>query len=347
MVSVGDILYGKYQVTSVLQPGDFGQVFRVFNFGMGRNSVIKMVPAKDPTVMKELIEAYSAHLCNHDNVVDIYACEVAQVSDKFGALVPGIVMELEDVAAGSLQNAITSGHMPLRQSVKLIKDVLYAVQFAHSKQIIHGDIKPDNIFIGPHGAKLADFGLAKNNNLIGITRAQKSFYVTHGAPELFAGNDIDASSDIFAAGMTLYRAANNIVDWQAYVFGVANANVYLQKGTLIKKLGYSHELPSALRKIVNKACAPLPNLRFKSCSSFREALEKLRFQSEWKKVAPDQWVSDLPGRCESVQLIVRSKVFEVEYKLNGRRQSKHCAQLAVRRDADAFMHRIIAETTLA
>ena len=119
---------------------------------MGRNSVIKRVPAKDPAIMKELIEAYSAHLCNHDNVVHIYACEIAQVFDKSGAQVPGIVMELEDVVSGSLQNAIASGYIPFRQSVKVVKDVLYAVQYAHTKQIIHGDIKPDNIFIGPNGA---------------------------------------------------------------------------------------------------------------------------------------------------------------------------------------------------
>lgn len=344
MFNPGDHVFGKYRILNVLKPGSFGHVYIVENYGIGRVSVLKIVLAANPTSLKELIEAYSQNLCQHENILKILASEIIDLGNGT-APSPAIAMELEYVQDGSLQDRLEQGYLSLKQSVVLIKDTLHALEFAHAKNIIHGDVKPNNMFIGTRGARLADFGLAKNANLAGAPRANNTFYVSHGAPELFNGSEIDRQTDVFAAGITLYRAVNNLADWHTYVTSADPSGAKMKNGTLISDIGYRPEVPTKLRKIINKACAADQSKRYQSCAEFRQALESLYFSSEWERISPTEWVSDVPGRNEQLTLKTGSR-YSVEYKMNGRKKQAHCATFDSMKEAEDYFYMFLKQHTI-
>lgn len=254
-------------------------------------------------------------------------------------------MELEYVQDGSLQDRLEQGYMPLKQSVVAIKDILHALEFAHAKNIVHGDVKPSNMFIGTRGARLADFGLAKNANLIGAPRANNTFYVTHGAPELFSGSEIDRQTDVYATGITLFRAVNNLPDWHTHVISADPSGAKMQSGDLISEIGYRPEVPTKLRKTINRACARDRSKRYQSCAEFRKALESLYFSSEWKRISPTEWISDVPGRNERLTLKTGVR-HAIEYKMNGRKKQANCATFNSMKEAEEHLYSFLKQNTI-
>ncbi len=347
MYNVNDNVLGKYNIKEVMKPGSFGAVYRVHNYAIDRHSVLKIVRADDPAYLKELIESYAQNSCKHDRIVTIHACEIIDFPISAGGTIPAVAMELEWIGGGTWGSAIEAGYLPIAKSARYATDALYGLQYAHSNGVIHGDVKPDNIFITPQGAKLADFGLAKLGRLMpGQDRAQAMFYKTHGAPEQFGTADIDRKTDVFAMGMTLFRSVNNITDWQHRVASVRDADQAMLAGRLKDKIGYSPEVPKKIRIIINKACNADPAQRYDSCAEFRQALEKLRFIAHWIKDG-DEFRSLLNGRDEKIALLTRRTDYEVEYRSNGRRLNANCASFADKNEAYAHLFRYVYENTVA
>lgn len=346
MFEVGENILGKYLIQSELKPGNFGKVFIVHNFGLNQKSVLKVAEVDDPNSFKEIIEAYSQNLCNHEHILKIFTAEVIQVATPDGQR-PAIAMELEFADGGSVSDRIAKQYVPLKESVEILIDCLFALEFSHSKEIIHGDIKPDNILFAKGKVKIADFGLAKHGALAGPQRAKNSFYKTHGAPELYRGAEIDRSTDVFAAGMTLFRLVNNIVDWHGMVCGLPNCDEMTMTGALVEKIGFKPEVPRSIRRIISKACAADPANRFKNCADFRNALTKLKFRSVWRPLERSEWLSDQVGNEEWLGVTKIRDGWELTYKVNGRRKSSLCSAFPTYAEAERAQLRFMYDRTLA
>jgi len=345
MYKVGDRILGKYEILEMMKPGSFGAVFRVHNYAIDRQSVVKIVRADDPTYLKELIESYAQYSCKHDKIVEIHACEIIEFQAPGAAATPAVAMELEWIPGGTWGGAIEKNYVPISVSCGYASDVLFGLQFAHTNEVIHGDVKPDNVFLTAQGAKLADFGLSKLAKLPGRNRAQDLFYRTHGAPEQHLSSDIDRRTDVFATGMTLFRSVNNITDWQGRVAAVRDSENAMKKGILKDKIGYSDEVPRKIRGIINRACHPNPDLRYASCAEFRQALDQLRFNAHWVKNG-SRFTSVTKGREEQIAILTRRADYEVEYKLNGRRVNAKCASFANLKEAEAYQKRYLYDNTV-
>ncbi len=156
--------------------------------------VVKRLRGTHPVLGERLRrEAEVVGKLQHDNIVPLLGAED-------GALVyaycPGV----------SLAEALARGPLPPQRSLKIARDVLAALDYAHGEGIIHLDVKPGNILIKGERALLTDFGFAKDLALTAITGQQMALGTpNYMAPEQFRGVRTDPRSDIYATAAVLYH----------------------------------------------------------------------------------------------------------------------------------------------
>jgi hypothetical protein len=211
--STGRMVAGRYLLQNTIGRGAMGTVWRARDTVLARDVAVKEVRLRGPvtgsSVMTEetrvlyqrtLREARTAARLNHPAVVTIF-----DVLEANGS--PWIVMEL--VEARSLDQLLT-GEGPLRpqQAADLGTRVLGALACAHAAGILHRDVKPSNVLLGPDGrAVLTDFGIATLEGDSGLTQAGMVMG-TPGftAPERIRGDPASPASDLWSLGATLYAA---------------------------------------------------------------------------------------------------------------------------------------------
>ncbi|WP_439600543.1 serine/threonine-protein kinase [Devosia sp.] len=341
MFDVGANVLGKFSVQAQLSPGAFGTVFVVNNFAMNRQSVLKAVACQDPANLRELIEAYSQN-CQHPKIAQIYAAELHDavlggVQQRF------VMMEQEYLPQGSLQAALTGGYMSMWHCTHYMKDVLHALEYLHASGILHGDIKPDNIMVVGESVKLIDFGLAQNMNFVGAPRARDAIYRTHAAPELVGAN-ITEQSDVYAAGITLFRLINQIVDWHGFVTGIPDWESVRNSGRLLARIGFRDEVPDVLRRIARKACHPDPAQRYGSAAEFRRALDQVVFSHRWREIAPVRWRSEMNGTVVEATVAPIRASFALSVRRNKRRLRADTL-FSIPVDAERALLRYLKENT--
>jgi eukaryotic-like serine/threonine-protein kinase len=170
----------------------------------------------------------------------------------------------------------SGGRIPLEQMLDYASQTLAGLSYAHSHGVTHRDIKPANIMITTHGvAKLMDFGIAKSTEDIQLTRPGTTMgSVYYMSPEQVQGGPIDARSDIYSFGVTLYEMFTGrkpFVSESSYT--VLNAQINENPVPLIE---VNPDLPVELNDIVLKAMAKDPAARFQNADAMRNALRGLR-----------------------------------------------------------------------
>ena len=211
--STGRMVAGRYLLHSTIGRGAMGTVWRARDTVLDRDVAVKEVRLRGPvpagSVMTEetrilhertLREARTAARLNHPAVVTIFDVVEADGS-------PWIVMEL--VEARSLDQVLTEdGPLPPHQAADLGTRVLGALACAHAAGILHRDVKPSNVLLGPGSrAVLTDFGIATLEGDSGLTQAGMVMG-TPGftAPERIRGDPASPASDLWSLGATLYAA---------------------------------------------------------------------------------------------------------------------------------------------
>lgn len=330
----------KYQIITPLGSGNFGQVFHVFDRALGAEKAIKVLLSSDATqFMQHLEEAQILNKCQHKHIVAINEANIFAVNGT-----KRVVLDLEYIPEGSLEAALSARWVSVRESVEYIRGALLGLELAHTQGFLHRDVKPGNILLAPKTSKLSDFGLATDTgaSLIGSAKG----YRPHLPPEYYSGRATSEQTDIFAMGVTLFRSLSNIADWRSVINAVPNLPVHLQNGTLLRRIGFEEFIPDSLRRVVRKACHPVPASRFHTAHAFGQSLDKMRFNVDWIRVADNEW----QGYCGSGKLhrcVTNLATNSVTISVNGRRVLSECRKCKDLSEAIRHMHVFVAETTLS
>ncbi len=264
---------GRYDITRVLGKGAMGVVYEARDPNLNRQVAIKTVrvdslSAEDAAEYEQRFrtEAHSAARLQHPNIVSVYD------SDQDGHTA---FLVMEFVKGEDLKHYLDSGkRYTLEQSVRTMRDLLAALQYAHQRKIIHRDIKPANLLIEADGrVKLTDFGVARIQDSGEITRTQGGMVGTlkYMSPEQVEGKPADAVSDLFSAGIVLYQL---LTDRRPF-----DGDSYL---SIVNQITKQHPpapssintmLPPAVDAVVARALAKNKAERFATAQDFSNALQ--------------------------------------------------------------------------
>lgn len=327
----------KYEVIAPLNTGNFGAVFKMRDTALNVIKAVKFVEITGTEDYKDALEAQLMHRCRHENCVHVNEVNIYRVGG-----VRYYAIDMEFAAKGSLEGLLETDAAGLSRLLSSFCDVLYGLAYAHGQGVIHADIKPGNILLFDSGAKLSDFGLAFSP--AGTAPPANLKYFTHCAPEMIGSTIKNVLTDIYATGVTLFRALNRLSDWDQAQSRIVDVRMAIRNGTFLAQIGYEDFVPSQLRRVVNKACHVNPALRYQSAAEMRQALERLPMSVDWRRIDAHHWSGTERGKAHEVEVTAD---FDVVYKVNGRRRTELCSEHASRAPAVKAMHKTIAKSSLA
>lgn len=298
-------IWPKWRIESVLGSGSFGTVYKACREEPGYKAyaAIKVIRIpKDAAELRERkqegmddasIQGYYKNVAQEllneirvmeslktaSNIVSIEDCQLEPQENG-----PGWELYIRMELLESLPSYMERKPLNLDEIVKIGIDICEALKACETKNIIHRDIKPDNIFVNEYGTfKLGDFGIAKKleNTRAMLSHKGTSMYM---APELYRGGTGGKTVDIYALGITLYKLLNSgrFPFMPPYPQPVTPD---LREQALYRRLN-GEPVPAPwgvdpqLGAIVVKACAPDPGMRYQTAQEFQDALSYWR--DTWK-----------------------------------------------------------------
>ncbi|WP_083909467.1 serine/threonine-protein kinase [Rhodopseudomonas sp. B29] len=304
---------GNFTTLENVGSGSFGTVYLMHHDLMNRDSAVKFVENQDPNRFVAHFEAQILDQCKHDRIVSVYGVDV--VADHAGTLFAAI--EMEYISGGSAAKLLGQ-HVSIRKAIKIIIDTLFALEHAHTKNVLHRDVKPANIMLVGERAKLTDFGLATDGaSALTASGAGSPVYC---APEVINDALTNVTTDVFATGMTLFQLINNYKNLAAKIHSLDT----IRFCRVIPSIGYRNYVPRRLRLICNRACNAEPAKRYQSAREFRQALESLRIRQDWNQVSADHWSARIGKQVHELRAI-GGGAFQCLYTINGRRRNVNCS----------------------
>lgn len=257
---VGMTFDGRYRIQRIIGLGGMAVVFEAEDLLMHRTVAVKMLKegvGDDATSVKRFInESKAVSMLSHPNIVSIYDVSVRE-DLKY------IVME--HIRGITLKNYMSrKGKLPVREAVSFTEQILRALDHAHSKGIIHRDIKPQNIMLLKNGMiKVADFGIAKLPSAETVTVTDKAIgTVYYISPEQASGKPIDPRSDLYSVGVMLYEMVTGTLPFSAdSPVSVALMQIH---NTPRPPRALCPELPLGLQQIILRAMEKDPDRRYQS-----------------------------------------------------------------------------------
>lgn len=271
---VGAVIEQRYHLNAELGRGGMAIVYRAHDSQLDRDVALKIINfdeagygARDQFLRESQITAQ----LNHPNIVAVYATDT--VNTGAPQPTPYIVMELiEGKALDEL------GELPFAQIIDLARQICAALDYAHTQNLVHRDLKPGNVLVEKHGfrlvAKLMDFGLARPSGLsdaeLGRGVVGTAFYV---APEVIAGNPADAAADLYALGVMLYEMVTGHLPFSDF-----DAESVLEQHLNEAAPPPSQsraDVPPALEALILRLLAKNPQDRYGSAREVDGALEQI------------------------------------------------------------------------
>ena len=268
---IGKMLDNRYEILERIGTGGMAIVYKAKCHRLNRLVAIKILKS-DLAQNEEFRRRFNAESqavaqLSHPNIVSVY--DVSRGGDM-----EYIVMELID-GITLKQYMEKRGQLNWRESLHFITQIMRGLSHAHSRGIIHRDIKPQNIMVLRDGSvKVADFGIACLANQ-GQTLTQEALGSVHYiSPEQARGDRIDARSDIYSAGVVLYEMLTGRLPFE----GDSAVSVAIQhlSSVPLAPRDIDPSIPEPLELICMKAMNSDPNKRYASADAMIEDLEKFR-----------------------------------------------------------------------
>jgi len=271
-----------YRVIEKLGGGGMGVVYKAEDARLDRFVALKFLPgelAHDRQAMERFRrEAKAASALNHPNI-----CTIHEIDEQNGMVF--IVMEFLDGV--TLEHLIHGQPVELDRLLLLSSEIADALAAAHSKKIIHRDIKPGNIFVSRNGnghAKVLDFGLAKmaapgnkegETATLTLTQAGMAMgTLPYMSPEQLRCQRVDHRTDIFSMGAVLYEMATGQRPFVGGTTMELSSSILRDTPKAVTEL--RPELPSGLQKIVERCLVKELAERYSSAQELRDAVDQLR-----------------------------------------------------------------------
>ena len=214
---IGQLLKGQYRVEGQIGEGGMATVYRARHTLQDNPVAIKIFRkelARDPKLRERFRrEATSTSRLAHPNIIEILDSGEAEDGSPF------LVMEM--LVGESLEGLLSRGRLPLPRAVDIVLQVLGALARAHDFQVIHRDLKPDNLFVcrakdGSDHIKILDFGIARSMHDPRLTGTGEVFGTPqYMAPERISSIDAGPAADLYAMGVILYEVASGKLPFEA------------------------------------------------------------------------------------------------------------------------------------
>lgn len=270
---IGKLLDNRYEILEVIGTGGMAVVYKAHCHRLNRKVAIKILRddlARDAEFRRRFHdESQAVAMLSHPNIMAVY--DVSRSSD-----VEYIVMELIDGITLKQYMQKRGGPLSWKEALHFITQIMKALSHAHSRGIIHRDIKPQNIMVLRDGSiKVTDFGIARLASAAQNTLTQEALGSVHYiSPEQARGSRIDARSDIYSAGVVLYEMLTGRLPFE----GDTPVSVAIQHISSIPlpPRELNPDIPEALEAITMKAMAPNVEHRYHSADEMLVDLEEFR-----------------------------------------------------------------------
>ncbi len=284
---VGALIADRYEVGSLLGQGGMGRVYEATHRALDRKVAIKFIDAAGLAGgdggARFMLEARTASRLSHPNVVSIY--DFGRTGTEHGRQLY-LVMEL--LHGRSLAETLASGDaIPLARIARIVTQVLAGLGEAHSLDITHRDVKPDNILLEPTRreglrAKVIDFGLAQFGNDERLTiRGQVVGTPQYVSPEQAMGQTVSAASDLYSTAVVLFEMLTGRAP-----FVDPDPRALIMKHVAAprpdpRQIAPDRAIPDAVAEVCMRGMAVAPGDRFESAEYFAEALVRATTDRAW------------------------------------------------------------------
>jgi eukaryotic-like serine/threonine-protein kinase len=261
-----------YTIIEKLGEGGMGIVYKAHDVTLNRAVALKFLPDrinKDETAKARFLqEAQAAAGLNHPGICTIYGVEEYEGS---------LSIAMEYVDGGTLREKIAAGRIQTADGIRFAIQIGEALAEAHSKGIVHRDIKSDNIMLTSKGqAKVMDFGLAKLKGALKLTRTSSTVgTLAYMAPEQIQGGEADTRSDLFAFGVLLFEMLSGSLPFRGEHEAAMMYSILHEQPDTLRK--FIPDISPTCERIIERALEKNPDERYQSAADMVADLRR------WKR----------------------------------------------------------------
>lgn len=268
---IGRLLDNRYEILEVIGTGGMAVVYKALCHRLNRLVAVKILKdefSKDEDFHRRFhVESQAVAMLSHPNIVSVY--DVSRSGDM-----DYIVMELIE-GITMKQYLDKKGCMNWREALHFSMQIAKALEHAHSRGIIHRDIKPHNIMILKDGSvKVADFGIARIASAQNTLTREALGSVHYISPEQAKGGRVDNRTDLYSLGVVMYQMLTGRPPYD----GETPVSVAIQhiNGNLLPPSQLNSSIPTGLEQIIMRAMAVAPENRYNSATDMLRDMEEFR-----------------------------------------------------------------------
>ncbi len=288
----------EYEFFEELGRGGSAIVYRARDRALGRDVAIKVVHARptsrdDDPVARLAREARTVAQLHHPGIVSVYAVRRLQAG--------GLTLVMQFVPGATLKQVIQrGGPFEAGRAEEILRDVAQALAYAHSRHVVHRDVKPENIFLDAESGRalLADFGIARSGEADSLTMTGTAigtpFYMS---PEQVDGLPVDGRSDVYSLGLVAWEMLTGLRPWDGEsLYHV----IYKQKHDELPPIeALRRDVPRRLQYIVERMLQKQPAARWAGADGLLAQLDRTILPGDYA-----QWQAALPGRVARHHTVV-------------------------------------------
>ena len=260
---IGQIV-SHYRILEKLGEGGMGVIYKAQDLKLERLVALKFLPhhicPDEEEKIRFIREAKAASALDHPNIGTIY--EIVESDD--GQM--SIVMAYYE--GETLKQKIEHGPLPVKEALDFASQIALGLAKAHSREIVHRDIKPGNLLVTPDGVvKIIDFGLAKLGGLTKITKTHTTMgTMAYISPEQARGEEVDQRSDVWSLGVVLYEMLTGQLPFPGAHAEAIIHSILTAKPKPLREL--RPEAPAEIRRIVHRTLEKDLKSRYGSALKF-------------------------------------------------------------------------------